>query len=332
MAEALGPVTAAFPNVNDLVERDEDIGAVGERRRRLPRPTRPDRHELAVIDAMVAPQGDTDLTTFQRPEHVNLIRSHTRTTTEPARSHRATTQPIRRRPRPMRGFGHILDVEVASMYIEKRWLVPTALTLVLFGALFAMALLLVDVDPAEIASNEHQSKAPELVSRQAPICDPPPTVTHVAETAPPVAPTAPIVPAARTVPSGAAPVPAVGSPGTPQPEEVVDIETVDSSATQITTRGFGDVGMQFQRDVQINAPITVVHVSNEGNNDATNANIGEENRAVSEQEQLQSNRSDGSVPVPTASATSTTPRPLTCSPAAAPATGTASMRAHHRHP
>jgi hypothetical protein len=46
--------------------------------------------------------------------------------------------------------------------------------------------------------------------------------------------------------------------------------------SQVNTRGFGDIGMQFQ-DSPVNAPITNVHVSNEGDNNVTNVITGDNN-------------------------------------------------------
>lgn len=45
---------------------------------------------------------------------------------------------------------------------------------------------------------------------------------------------------------------------------------------QVNTDGFGDIGMQFQNS-PVNAPITNVHVSNEGNNNSTNTIVGNSN-------------------------------------------------------
>jgi hypothetical protein len=57
--------------------------------------------------------------------------------------------------------------------------------------------------------------------------------------------------------------------------------------------------MQFQ-DVTVNAPITNVHISNQGNNNATNVAIGDDNVVVSKQKDLESNRTDGGGPESTA--------------------------------
>jgi len=181
------------------------------------------------------------------------------------------------------------------MYIEKRWLVPFALCLLLLSALAAVVLLAVgsrlpsgSLNPAEIASAGARPDTPD---------------------APCILPAAEPVPAALVAPR------TDRSVGTSSPEEVVNIATLASDRTQINTRGFGDIGMQFQ-DVNINAPITNVHISNQGNNNSTNVNVGENDRIVSDQEQLQSNRSD-EAPSPAADSTaSEMPGPATVQPGA----------------
>jgi hypothetical protein len=46
--------------------------------------------------------------------------------------------------------------------------------------------------------------------------------------------------------------------------------------SQVVTDGFGDIGMQFQQS-PVNAPITNVHISNEGNNNSNNTIVGDYN-------------------------------------------------------
>jgi hypothetical protein len=48
---------------------------------------------------------------------------------------------------------------------------------------------------------------------------------------------------------------------------------------QVNTDGFGDIGMQFQNS-PVNAPITNVHISNEGNNNSNNTIVGDNNVIV----------------------------------------------------
>ncbi len=197
----------------------------------------------------------------------------------------------------MPGFGHIHNLEVASMYIDKRWLVPAGLSLLLVGAFFAGVLLLLgsrfaqvpgSAHPAQITSVEGQSGAPRAAVESASTSAPLPTVTAATDAAP--APD--VVPAAA---GGSQRV-------TPTLEEAVGIATTGSGATQINTRGFGDIGLQWQ-DVNINGPVTMVHVSNQGNNNTTNVNTAPNGRIVSSQERLQSNRSDANPPPPPASVT-----------------------------
>ncbi len=181
------------------------------------------------------------------------------------------------------------------MYIEKRWLVPAGLSLLLVGAFFAGALLLLGsrfgpapatLSPAQIRSIEAQSRDSRPVTEAVPVAAPAP------------------IPAVQAAPA------AVVQPASPVPEEVVGISTRGTS--QINTRGFGDIGLQFQ-DVNINGPITMVHVSNQGNNNSTNIATGTADRISSDQRHLQSNRSDASPPP--AAAVSTTPAPADSRPA-----------------
>jgi len=182
------------------------------------------------------------------------------------------------------------------MYIEKRWLVPAGLSLLLVGAFFAGALLLLGsrfgpapatLSPAQIRSIEAQSRDSRPVTEAVPVAAPAP------------------IPAVQAAPA------AVVQPASPVPEEVVGISTRGTS--QINTRGFGDIGLQFQ-DVNINGPITMVHVSNQGNNNSTNIATGTADRISSDQRHLQSNRSDASPP-PAASAVGATPAPADSRPA-----------------
>jgi hypothetical protein len=46
--------------------------------------------------------------------------------------------------------------------------------------------------------------------------------------------------------------------------------------SQLNTRGFGDIGMQFQNS-DVNAPITNVHISNSGSNNSNNTIVGDNN-------------------------------------------------------
>lgn len=179
------------------------------------------------------------------------------------------------------------------MYIEKRWLVPGILTLLLFGALLAVAMVLLGqripeasgAAPTVDATAEHR-----------------PVHLSAARVEPGPAATPPLAVAATLAPPADPPVvhAAVTPPRQQQPEERVEIDTEKSVGTQVNTRGFGDIGMQFQ-DVTVNAPITNVHISNQGNNNATNVAVGDQNVVVSKQRDLESNRSDGGGPESTGS-------------------------------
>ncbi len=185
------------------------------------------------------------------------------------------------------------------MYIEKRWFVPGALSLFFLSGLFLMALSLGsrlpqasgNVRPVATTGVGARLTAPQLVMQAAQTLDPAPCVIPAADVA-----------------SSAGPSLPTASPVTSSPEEVVDIATSGSGATQINTRGFGDVGLQFQ-DVTINGSVTMVHISNQGNNNnTTDVNIGDNDRIVSEQDRLQSDRTDAT-PVLTAASTDDTPGP-----------------------
>jgi hypothetical protein len=169
------------------------------------------------------------------------------------------------------------------MYIEKRWLLPGILSLLLFGALCAVALVLLgqQIPVASGAAPDVGTTAEHRPVRlTAALCERDPG-------------TAPQLAVAATLP----PPPPIVEPDErqQQPEEQVAIVTENSAGTQVNTRGFGDIGMQFQ-DVTVNAPITNVHISNQGNNNATNVAIGDDNVVVSRQKDLESDRTDSSEP------------------------------------
>jgi len=183
------------------------------------------------------------------------------------------------------------------MYIEKRWIVPAGLSVLLVGAFFAGALLLLGSRFGQAPATLSQAQI-RTIEAQAQARDSGPVTEAV-----PVAAPAPI-PAVQAAPA------AVVQPASPVPEEVVGISTRGTS--QINTRGFGDIGLQFQ-DVNINGPITMVHVSNQGNNNSTNIATGTADRISSDQRHLQSNRSDASPPP--AAAVGATPAPADSRPA-----------------
>jgi hypothetical protein len=53
-------------------------------------------------------------------------------------------------------------------------------------------------------------------------------------------------------------------------------DTYAGGDAQVNTDGFGDIGMQFQNS-PVNAPITNVHISNEGSNNSNNTIVGDNN-------------------------------------------------------
>ena len=164
------------------------------------------------------------------------------------------------------------------MYIEKRWLVPLTLSLLLVGTFLAVVVLVL---------GSAASRASDRVIDALPVGQTPPCLN-----APSIS--VPVVEVSTPAPEVAAAASAGGEGSSPQ--EVETISTVDSQGTQNNTRGFGDVGMQFQ-NVDVNGPINIVHISNQGNNNSNNVNLGDDSRILSAQDQLQSNRTDGAAPV-----------------------------------
>ncbi len=119
------------------------------------------------------------------------------------------------------------------MYIEKRWLFPTMLSVILLAGISVVVALA--LRPVQTRAVQLRSVAPV----DQPICAPAPSVA----VAPPPAP--------------------AGKP-------------VTGRDTQINTGGFGDIGMQFQ-DSDVNAPISNAHISNNGDGNNNNVNVGQGN-------------------------------------------------------
>ncbi len=61
-----------------------------------------------------------------------------------------------------------------------------------------------------------------------------------------------------------------------QPQDVSVVTVISGRDTQVNTRGFGDIGMQFQ-NVNVNAQILNDHISSQGNDNITNSNVGQNN-------------------------------------------------------
>jgi hypothetical protein len=70
--------------------------------------------------------------------------------------------------------------------------------------------------------------------------------------------------------SGSCPATAASAPVTPS------AAPVSTAGNQSNDGGFGDIGMQFQ-NVDVNAPITNVHISTNGDGNSTNVNVGQGN-------------------------------------------------------
>ena len=61
--------------------------------------------------------------------------------------------------------------------------------------------------------------------------------------------------------------------------DVSAVFAISGRDTQVNTRGFGDIGMQFQ-NTDVNAPILNDHISSQGNDNITNSNVGSNNVIV----------------------------------------------------
>jgi hypothetical protein len=77
--------------------------------------------------------------------------------------------------------------------------------------------------------------------------------------------------------------PMVSAAADPQPvldsQDFTAIFVQSGRDTQINTRGFGDIGMQFQNTV-VGGPIFNNHISNQGNDNITNSNLGSGNTII----------------------------------------------------
>jgi len=71
----------------------------------------------------------------------------------------------------------------------------------------------------------------------------------------------------------------LGAAPIPQPPDSSVVIVISGRDTQVNTRGFGDIGMQFQ-NVDVNAPISNDHISSAGNNNITNSNAGQGNTII----------------------------------------------------
>ncbi len=147
----------------------------------------------------------------------------------------------------------------------KRWQTPASLSLVLAAAIILVLAVgyRADTQPpsrAALASTPTTS-APAQCPSATPVAAPVATAAPVSPPAPPAAPSNVGNAAPLSIGSGNDILSVVGS----------------NNQTQGSDGGFGDIGMQFQ-NVNINAPITNVHISGTGNN--TNVNVSNGDPAV----------------------------------------------------
>ena len=158
------------------------------------------------------------------------------------------------------------------MSTVQRWQTPACLSLVLVAAILFVFSLGLRVEARPIVA-----QSPVAAVTAAPtVC---PAVPVAATTAPPPA----LVPAGINQNVSGSSNLAVAGRG---------------NQTQGNDGGFGDVGMQFQ-NVNVLAPINIVHISNEGNGNTNNVNFGP----------------SGPVITPTPTSTPTTLTPATADPA-----------------
>ena len=165
------------------------------------------------------------------------------------------------------------------MSTVQRWQTPACLSLVLIAAILFVFSLGLRTEMRPMAA----AQSPVAADTPAPtVCPATPAAATVATPAPTLAP-API--GINQNVSGSSNVAVAGS----------------RNQTQTNDGGFGDVGMQFQ-NVNVLAPINIVHISNEGSGNTNNVNIGPAG--------------------PVTTTTPATPSPATADPAAADPTST----------
>jgi hypothetical protein len=134
------------------------------------------------------------------------------------------------------------------MSTVQRWQTPACLSLVLIAAILFVFSLGLRTEMRPIAAPQ----APVAADTPAPTVCPAPVAATVATPAPPPAP----IGINQNV-SGSSNLSVAGS----------------RNQTQGNDGGFGDVGLQFQ-NVNVLAPINIVHISNEGSGNTNNVNIG----------------------------------------------------------
>jgi hypothetical protein len=137
------------------------------------------------------------------------------------------------------------------MSTVQRWQTPACLSLVLIAAILFVFSLGLRTEMRPIAA----AQTPVAADTPAPIvCPATPVAATVATPTPPL-PAAPF--GINQNVSGSSNLSVAGS----------------RNQTQGNDGGFGDVGLQFQ-NVNVLAPINIVHISNEGSGNTNNVNIG----------------------------------------------------------
>jgi hypothetical protein len=134
------------------------------------------------------------------------------------------------------------------MSTVQRWQTPACLSLVLIAAILFVFSLGLRTEMRPVASG----LTPVAADTPAPTVCPAPTAATVATPAPPPAP----IGINQNV-SGSSNLAVAGR----------------GNQTQGNDGGFGDVGLQFQ-NVNVLAPINIVHISDEGSGNTNNVNIG----------------------------------------------------------
>jgi hypothetical protein len=134
------------------------------------------------------------------------------------------------------------------MSTVQRWQTPACLSLVLIAAILFVFSLGLRTEMRPVAA----AQSPVAADTPAPTVCP---ATPVAAAATPAPPPAPI--GINQNVSGSSNLAVAGR----------------GNQTQGNDGGFGDVGMQFQ-NVNVLAPINIVHISNEGSGNTNNVNIG----------------------------------------------------------
>jgi hypothetical protein len=180
-----------------------------------------------------------------------------------------------------------------TMSTLKRWQTPASLSLVLVAAI----ILVLAVGYRAHTQSAGRATLASTTAASAPAQCSGPQLAAATASAPPVAPAAtPAFPSNNSITA-----PAGGGSGN-------DILSVvgSNNQTQGNDGGFGDIGMQFQ-NVNINAPITNIHVS--GTNNSTNVNVAADNTVTVD-------------PPTTSGAATTTAPPTTSTDPSTPSTST----------